>query len=382
LNRPPLRDRSFERILLVKPSAMGDVVHTIPVLAKLRKRYPQARIDWLLNPAIAEWIRHHPALSHVVPFPRQDLARCWRSWSAARGLGKLLWRIRRTRYDLVIDVHGQFRSALFCLVSGAPVRIGFDRPRKTVRFNSPRQLPREAYQHGWTGAREGSWVAYTHHIPVPTLDVHAVDRYLWLGSLLGFDEDPPDFHVPVPEKAKQRITQLLGAGSADDSPLAVLVPGTLWETKHWRVAGFAEVARHLLQTGRKVVLAGSPRDRPRAQEIVALCPGVVDLCGQTSLSELAALIQRATICVTNDSGSMHLTVALGKPVVSIFGPTDPVWIGPYCRPDAVLRANLPCSPCYFRRLRQCPHSHACMGEVTGRQVIDRIETILAATRAA
>jgi ADP-heptose:LPS heptosyltransferase len=94
------------------------------------------------------------------------------------------------------------------------------------------------------------------------------------------------------------------------------------------------------------------------------------------LSELAALIRRSTICLTNDSGPMHLAVALDRPVVSVFGPTDPVWIGPYGRPHAVLQAKLSCSPCYLRSLSRCPHDHACMREVSAAAVIDRMETEL------
>lgn len=130
-----LRARSFERILLIKPSALGDVVHTLPVLAKLRARYPAARIDWLLTPAIAELVRHHPALARVVPFERQRYTLA-RPHVTAAGLARLLSAIRRSRYDLVIDLHGQFRSALLTLASGARTRIGFDRPRRWARRTS------------------------------------------------------------------------------------------------------------------------------------------------------------------------------------------------------------------------------------------------------
>jgi lipopolysaccharide heptosyltransferase I len=371
-----LRAKPFERILLIKPSAVGDVIHTVPVLVKLRARYPTARIDWLLTPSIAELIRHHPALSNVVLFARHEYARCWRSWSATANLGKFLLALRQARYDLVIDLHGQFRSALLTLVSGARVRIGFDRPRKEARGVPPR-LPAEAYRHGWTGSREGAWIAYSHRIPIPTLDVHAVDRYLWLGRLLGLDGGPADFRLTVPPEAANHIEKLLHHHGLQGKPLAVLVPGTLWETKHWHLEGFSQVARHLTATGRVVVLAGSAKERPRCQAVAAACPAACDLSGQTTLSELAALIQRAAICVTNDSGSMHLTVALGKPVVSVFGPTDPLWIGPYGRPDAVLQARMPCSPCYLRKLRSCPNGHACMEEVRASQVIERVERTVA-----
>src|SRR5947209_9780235 len=175
MNAAALRAKSFERILLIKPSAVGDVIHTVPVLAKLRARYPGARIDWLLTPAIADLIRHHPALSNALLFDRHEYAHFWHSWSAARRFLDLLWTIRRTRYDLVLDLHGQLRSALFTVASGAPVRIGFDRPRQAALEASRQRLGKDTFLHGWMGTREGAWLAYTHCIPIPTLDVHAVD---------------------------------------------------------------------------------------------------------------------------------------------------------------------------------------------------------------
>jgi lipopolysaccharide heptosyltransferase I len=379
LNTKALHGRSFERILLIKPSAVGDVIHTLPVLVKLRARYPKARIDWLLTPPIAELIGRHPALSHVLLFPRADLARLWRSWSAAAGLVKLLAAIHATRYDLVLDLHGQSRSALFTLASGARVRVGFDRPRRQARSAS-RVLPRSAYVHGWTGAREGAWLAYSHRIPIPTLDAHAVDRYLWLGRLLGLDPGPPDFRVPVPAEAAAWTEEMLRRHSLTGRPLAVLVPGTIWETKHWQAEGFAEVARHLLRTGRAVVLAGSDKERTRCQEVADACPGACNLAGQTTLSQLAALLQQAAVCVTNDSGSMHLAAALGRPVVCVFGPTDPLWVGPFGRPQGVVRADLACSPCYLRKLRACSHDHQCMKAVSADLVIARLEQVLAMER--
>ncbi|HVS39003.1 MAG TPA: lipopolysaccharide heptosyltransferase II [Gemmataceae bacterium] len=377
-----LSARSFERILLIKPSAVGDVVHAVPILAKLRARYPSAQIDWLLNPAIAELIGGHPALSNVVPFDRSAYARAWRSWAAAASLAGMISAVRRARYDLVVDLHGQFRSAVLAWASGAAVRIGFDRPRRRPQAESDRRLNEQAYVHGWTGAREGAWLAYTHRIPIPALDVHAVDRYLWLRPILGLDDGPPDFRLPVSPEAEDRMDALMERGGMTGRPLAVLVPGTLWETKHWHVEGFAEVARGLTRRGFAVALAGSPAERGRCQAVAALCPGVRDLSGRTTLSDLAALIRRAEICVTNDSGSMHLAVALGRPVVSVFGPTDPIWIGPYGRPRSVVQSAAACSPCYLRKLRACPHGHACMTEVTGAMVMDRVEEVLAQTHQA
>lgn len=231
--------------------------------------------------------------------------------------------------------------------------------------------------HGWSGAREGAWLAYTHRIPIPTLDVHAVARYLWIGPMLGFDDNPPDPAIHLPPDETGRLEELLRVHDIGDAPLAVLVPGTIWETKHWHVEGFAEVGRHLLASGMSVVIAGTPNDRHRARTIAAACPGAHDLSGQTTVAGLVALIKRTTICVTNDSGSMHVAVAVGVPVVSVFGPTNPVWIGPCGRPDAVVRAQVSCAPCYLRKLRDCHHGHRCMREVTAEMVIERVQQVIA-----
>jgi lipopolysaccharide heptosyltransferase I len=372
LSSNELSNRQFERILLIKPSALGDVIHTVPVLVKLRQRYPQAQIDWMLHPAIADWVGHHPAINRVIYFDRKALAE---PRTAPKALWRLLRQLRGGQYDLVIDLHGQLRSAFFTLSTGAPVRIGFDRPRKEIH-NSPRNLPVGAYRHGWSGARENSWIAYSHHIPIPTLEVHAVQRYLWLGQMLGFEASSPDFHVPIPPNAIKRVEDLLAANGISHQRILVMSPGTVWETKRWSSEGFAAVGRHFIDQGWSVVLAGSSGDRAVCQHVASLCPGAINLCGQTKVSELAALISRADLCVSNDSGPMHMAVALGRPVVSIFGPTDELWVGPFGRKDAVVRRSLPCAPCYLRTLQKCPNNHVCMREISADQVIARAEQIL------
>jgi heptosyltransferase I len=370
-----LRHRDFNKILLIKLSAVGDVIHTIPVLNKLRARFPGARLDWLVTPAIAELLRYNPAIDNVIEFAREDWATPWRP-APFISYARLAAGLRASRYDLVVDMHGQLRTAIFTLATGAPVRIGFDRPRGRVWDASARSFPPEARKHAWQGAREGSWIAYTHHIPVPTLDLHAVDRYLNVGPLLGLAEGPADFSFPIPPQAAANVETLLrqrGAGGAD---VVAMAPGTIWETKHWGSDKFAEVARHFLRKGFALALMGTRRERAVCDEVARLAPGAINVAGQTSLTELAALIRRSAISVTNDSGPMHLAVALGRPVVSVFGPTDAVWIGPYGRADAVLQSGIACSPCYLRTLDRCPHGHACMHKVPASAVIERAEAIL------
>jgi lipopolysaccharide heptosyltransferase II len=163
-------------------------------------------------------------------------------------------------------------------------------------------------------------------------------------------------------------------------PLIVLVPGTIWETKHWTIEGFAGVAYELLREGFAVALAGTKRDEARCRQIATAARGMINLCGKTTPADLAALIRRAEVAVTNDSGSMHVAASLGKPIVSVFGPTNPVHIGPYQRPESVVRVDLPCSPCNYRRLSQCPFDHACMKQVTSAMVLERARKILTAVK--
>src|SRR5438132_893884 len=149
-----LAARQFDRILLIKPSAFGDVLHALPVLVKLRARYPEARIDWLITPENADLVRQHPALSNVVLFRRRQ------SGALRRGVAllRLLQQLRQTRYDLVIDLQGQLRSALFALATGARVRIGFDKPQRQTRTVSEDHALRNAPARGWRGARDCAWL--------------------------------------------------------------------------------------------------------------------------------------------------------------------------------------------------------------------------------
>ena len=355
----------------------------MPVLAKLRARYPAARIDWLVTPENAELVRCHPALTNTVIFSRRELAKAGRSWRSTRELFAFLKKLREPRYDLVIDLHGQLRSAFFSLVTGAPVRIGFDRPvpqpAHSTEYSASRALQNHP-THGWRGAREGSWLAYTHRIPIPTLEIHALERYLWLAPMLGLDASPPDQTLHLPPEAVRNADTLLAANPAS-KPLAILAPGTMWETKHWTPEGFAKVAAELSRDGFSVLLAGSPRERNLCQTIAAAAPGLFDFSGKTTPAELAALIARAAICVSNDSGAMHLAAALRVPVVSIFGPTNPLHVGPYGQPENVVRRDdLDCSPCNFRRLSQCPHGHACMRGLPADAVLERVRAILTKTK--
>ena len=307
-----------ERVLIIKPSALGDIVHTLPVLLLLRRKFPAARIDWLVNPAFASLLRGHRLLNDVVPFDRRRFGRAWREWSAARELVDFAVGLRRRRYDLVIDLQGLLRSGLLTWQTGAATRVGF------------------------AAAREGAALAYTHVVPSRGDERHAVERYLDVAEALGCGRGPVAFDFDIHADVRQSVHDLVG-----DGKYAVLLPGTNWPTKRWPAERFAElvgpIRRHF---GFRVFLAG-------ANDVAHLAfPDAVSLAGKTDQKQLVVLLEKASLVVANDSGPMHIAAALGRPLVTLFGPTNPVRTGPYGRPDTVLQLDLVCRPCYAR---QCLH---------------------------
>jgi lipopolysaccharide heptosyltransferase I len=309
------------RILLIKPSAIGDVVHALPVLNLLRRKWPDAHIAWLLTPACADLLDGHPLLSEVILFERRRFGRGWREPAAAAGLVSFMKRLRRGEFDLVIDLQGLFRSGWMAWQTRAPVRIGF------------------------SNARELAPIFYTHRVDVGTTEQHAIDRYLKVTAALGCGDSPVEFPFHVTDEDRRHVESLVPA----DQPYAVLIPGTNWLTKRWPADRFAMLVKPLRDRfGLATVTAGSPDEVELASQI----SGAINVAGKTTLRQLVALLQRASLVVANDSGPMHIAAALGRPLVTPFGPTNPVRTGPYRRDDAVLRLDLPCSPCYSRT---CTH---------------------------
>jgi lipopolysaccharide heptosyltransferase I len=311
-----------QRILIIKPSALGDVVHTLPVLNLLRRRWPGAHIAWVVDGAFASLLEGHRQLDEVIRFDRRRFGRGWRDPGAAVGLFEFMSNLRRGAFDLVLDLQGLLRSGWMTMRTRAPVRVGF------------------------SNARELAHLFYTHRVPVDSPEQHAVDRYLNLCETIGCGREPIEFNFRVTDEDRRHVAQLAG----DDRPYAVLLPGTNWPTKRWPVEYFAALVGPLRQRfGLESVVAGGSD----VADIAAQIPRATNLVGQTSnLRQLVALLARADLVIANDSGPMHIAAALGRPLVTMFGPTNPLRTGPYGRLDSVVRLDIPCSPCYSRR---CSH---------------------------
>ena len=261
---------------------------------------------------------------------------------------RLLGRLRSSRYDLVLDLQGLFRSGFLTWATRAPFRLGF----------------REA--------REGAWMFYTHWLPTTPEDVHAVDRYYSSARLLGFTDTPIEFPLPVPDSARRSVMRMLEDGSSMLPRRVVFAPGARWETKRWPASRFAQVMDDLTSQGAQCILVGGSEEGVVCRQITGLCQmEPINLAGRTSLPELVAVIDYADAVVCHDSAVAHLAAALGRPVVCITGPTNPARTGPY-RQGAIVRLSLECSPCYYRKLRQCPHDHRCMAELGADAVTDAV----------
>lgn len=357
-----LARRDFQRICLIKPSSPGDIIHALPVLRGLRQRYPKAHLAWLVATSFANLIEVDPALDEVILFDRRRFGRLGRSWLVTRDFIVFVGELRRRRIDLMVDLQGLFRSGFLALASGATTRVGF---RDT---------------------REFAWLFYNHAIPRAARDTHAADRNWQVADMLGLDPSAPhtlDFTIALTEEDRRHAAELLAevgiaygfsSSPATRSPYAVLVPGTRWETKCWAAERFGRLAAEIKQRhGISSILVGGSSDRDAGQKAMESSAGAAhNLCGRTTLRQLAALIDRAAVVVTADSTPMHMAAAHGRPLVALFGPTNPARTGPYGRGEDVLRLDLACAPCYLRRLSQCAHQHRCMEELTVEIVAEAV----------
>ncbi len=332
------------RILLVKLSSFGDVLHTLPTLEALRSAYPSAHITWLVEAAYAPLLAGHPALDEVWEAPRLHPGELLARSNPAR-LCRLLKLLRARPFDLVLDVQGLLKSAVWVALARSPRKVGYDR------------------------TREGSFLALTERVPPFNPEAHAVWRYLNLAHYLGAPPALPHFRLGL----GARIDPTALVPDMSGQPLAVLHPGARWSSKLWPAASWASLVEWLHDQGFQVALTGSSADQRLVTKITEKTQSpVVNLAGRTSLAELAAILRRARLAVTTDTGAMHLAVSLGTPVVALFGPTAPWRTGPFGEGHQVARLGLTCSPCFQR---QCPEPR-CLNDLTPEMVGATCEKIL------
>jgi lipopolysaccharide heptosyltransferase I len=318
------------KILILKPSSLGDVIQALPVLRLLKKQLPRSQIFWWLDASLTSLLDEDPDLTGLIPFPRER----WRSMRYWPEAWRSLRRIRAENFDLVIDLQGLFRSGLVAWLANGKLTVGLDDRREGARGFYDIVVPRPSY---YTHAVE--WYLAT----LRSLDVPVHQDFEWLPTR-------PAVAREVQERWKTASARWL-----------VLQPGARWLNKRWPVEHYCELVRLLVkaQPDFRFAILGSQADAALGATIASVSPHrCLDLTGRLTLAQMIEWVRLAEVMVSNDTGPMHAAAALRKPVIALFGPTEPRRTGPWGESENVLQAQLPCIPCLkdyctFERPLEC-----------------------------
>jgi heptosyltransferase-1 len=334
--RNPIQNAPPKKILIVKPSSLGDVVHSLPFLNAIRERFPSSEIHWVIAKGLEDLLTGHPMIDRVWIINKDMWKKLSYIRDSLRELRIFMKAIKEEKYDMVVDLQGLLRSGIIAMSTGSPLRVGFQE------------------------AREGSRFFYTHMIRGGR-DVHAVDRYLKIAAFLGCDIDGICFPMPLSFESSVQ------AGISLPADYAAIAPGARWGTKRWPPEKFGRLASLLpLNT----VVVGSRGDMDYAKKVLDLSKGkAISLAGKTTLKALIEVIRGARFFISNDSGPMHIAAALGIPVFAIFGPTDPERTGPYGKGHTVIRQDISCAPCFKRTCNDL----RCMTSISASKVLKTIK---------
>jgi heptosyltransferase I len=326
--------------LVVRLSAVGDVVHTLPVLDALRDA--GWTVAWLVEPLAAPLLEDTPGLRVVRATPAKGFT--------LEGVNAALDGLRALQADVALDLQGLWKSAAWACGSGAPRRIGYGRQ----------------------GRREPSSALLLKTRVAPAADaVHVIDHNLALLRALGIEAvGRRTFPLPRWPEAVQAVDRALEQRGAADAGLALVNPAGGWASKLWTPEGFGAVARAARDRGLRALVTWGPGEEALADRVVAASGGAAERCFPTTLREYVELARRARVVVASDTGPLHLAGAVGTPVVGVFGPTDPARNGPWSAQDVVVRRTPPCAPCHKRA---CPVHDGIMATIPAADVIAALD---------
>jgi heptosyltransferase I len=347
-------DLNGKRILIVKPSSLGDVAHTLPVVHALKRCYPSCFIGWIVQKGFQGILQSDPAIDEIIPIsipstsdPHAPRGAFIRAASATITTLRMLRRRFKDRpYDIVLDLHASFRSGLLGLTNPGCLRIGF---RDAKELNT-------RFQDTLVGNNPDNR--------------HAVEKNAAFAEYLGCSTVPEDYRIVVDPKARDRLRVFLHeSGVTKGARIVYANPAARWETKYWTVAAWAELGDLLIErVGASVVFSGSPDDVVHIGDIAdSMKHQPIIAAGKVNLAEAVALIEAADVYVGVDSGPMHIAAFAGTPVVALFGPTDPAKVGPYGEGHVVIRRDeLDCLAC---RKRSCA-DRVCLEGISAQDVLD------------
>jgi heptosyltransferase I len=344
---PPLDGSRLESVLIVKLSSIGDIIHALPVAPALKRSYPSLRVTWATEERFAPLIRNHQSIDRVVSFPEMAWPRQPRVW--ARALRQAVGELRADTYDLTLDLQGLAKSAWISVLSKSPMRIA----RR--------------------GQREGAHL-FSYGVPMPSERLHAVEEYLQLARVVGAAPKPVEFDLQVRADAAVALGALLGeAGVPTDARLIVLNPSGSKRWAAWPAERWARVADAMSASGQVLVIGSRDQRKRHLQVFREARFRPVDLTGRTALPELVALLNRTTLHIAQDTGSLHIAAALGRRVVGIYGPSRSWRLAPYGQLDSVVDRGDLCGrgcPAYCLRKRRC------LNAVTSEAVIEKARRAL------
>jgi len=339
------------KILILKPSSLGDVVQALPVLRLLKRWRPQAEIWWWIEKQYASLLETDPDLTGIFRFDRRGwrMPHGWAEWWTT------LQQMRDRQFDWVIDLQSLARSGLFAWLSNGELLVGLD------------------------DGREGAPGFYDLRVPRPHPLAHAVDWYLSVLGPLGVPTDQPFTWLPPRFAAQVSINR---RWNPEGKRWVALAPGARWSNKRWPIEHFTRLARQLIaqHPNAQLVVLGSAADAPLAAAITEAVPGrCLDITGQTTLLETVEWLRLVSVLVTNDTGPMHMAAALRTPVIALFGPTEPARTGPYGQPENALQLALPCVPCMKSVCHHQPPLE-CLQALRSDAVLPRVLKCLEASR--
>lgn len=306
-NIHPIDKNAVKRICIVRPSALGDVARTVPVLVSLKKHCPDAEIDWIVQDTFVAAVAAHPDINEVIGFPRKHFARFGRNMKATTDFLDWTNNLKHKKYDTVYDCQGLARSALITWCTRSPKRVGFAK------------------------AREFASVAYTHKYSVDN-SLHTVDQML---SLIEADGVTPirDMRLYTTETDAQWWQNRRNEISMiENQPYAVIAPTSRWPAKRWPINRFAALIDPILERGFKtIIIIGAETERDQCIPVLEKCENVkiIDLVGSTTIGQLMAVIQAADLVIANDSAALHIAVGFNRRYLALYGPTAIDRVGPY-----------------------------------------------------
>ncbi len=337
------------KILIIKLSAIGDVVQTLPALEAIKKTYPTSEITWVVEEAATGILEGHPLIHCLLISRRKSWIRMLKNpltfFTGMKRIIAFLRELRSTRYDIAVDFQGLLKSGILIGLARAHRKIGFDR------------------------TRELSYLFLNEKLPPYEKEKHALERYLDVARYLGAVNPSTACELPL-EREVSVMKQRIRSVRQDARPLIVINPVARWRTKLWSERKFADLADRLIQEKNAVIIfTGSADDRAIIGRIVSLMKQKAEIwAGETTLKELAALASLSSLFITTDTGPMHLAAAAGAKLLALFGPTAPWRTGPYGPSHIVVRKGLNCSPCFQRK---CDNVQ-CMEAITVEEVLEKI----------